>query len=131
MLDTTRDFEGVAMAMDELLEEEFVRGRVAPSLSHCDEDTERRIADTLPPRTLSPGYYKLAQYCFWLRDRLTAGTVSRRCLAFEAEGIAVAERVKSEFLVRHPKCSACGALQDSRFSQSCHACHAKFTKGDD
>jgi hypothetical protein len=124
--DVTRDPQGISVALAELLEESFCRSRVA--CDFADEGTAQRIDSSMPQRTLSPGYYKVASFLFWLEERVKARTITAGFLAFEMEGVAQVTAARGEFATKHPKCNACGAAQDSRFAAECHACHAKFTR---
>jgi hypothetical protein len=126
--DVERDPKGIAIALAELLEESFASSRVASSFETADEETERRITASLPLRTLSPGYYKLATYLFWLSERVQPRALCGQLAMFEMEGMIAVQQARQEQLVKHPKCSACGALQDGKFAAQCHACHAKFKR---
>lgn len=126
--DTTRDPKGLALALAELLEEGFVRARVI--CDHADEYTQRRIESAIPQRTLSPGYYHMAEHFLWLSRRMKLRALSSALLAFEMEGLAMVETAEAEFASKHPTCSACGARQDTRWNTECHACHVKFRRGE-
>lgn len=129
--DVTRDQDGLAIALGELLEESFARSRVGGQ--YADAYTRDRIAASLPQRTLSPGYYRMAEHFFWLERRvkahaLAASNLVTQFFAFEMEGLVLADAAHDEFSSKHPKCSGCGAHQDSRFASECHACRASFRR---
>lgn len=126
-IDVTRDSVGLKQALGELLEESYAFSRVRRTLDRSsDESRERQIA-RLPGRSLSPGYYKLAEYIFWLEERIKAGIRFDRLDAFEMEGLTMLLRARGDFEYNHPTC-ACGAHQDSRFELQCHACGIEFQK---
>jgi hypothetical protein len=131
MFDMVRDMEGVRMALGEIFEEDFTRARLLRHLDGADEATRQRMASQVPQRTLSPGYYALADHLLRLEEEMAAHLpVSPSSLLwFEARGMVMVRRARNLFEGQHPKCSACGALQGSRFSVECDVCGAKFRKG--
>lgn len=128
-IDVTRDLEGIQQAIADLLEEAFVWSRVAPSMDGAAEGTRERMMGTLPPRKLSPGYYRIAQYLLWLEERIRVCVPVSWLPAADADGLCVLARARAQFENNHPTCSVCGAPQDSRFATSCHQCGAEFKRG--
>jgi hypothetical protein len=133
--DVARDPKGLELAMAEILEEDFCSERVRGMMDAADEETELRVATSLPRRTLSPGYYKMAVYLFWLEARIKAGAFMpggsaalSGLLAFEMEGVSQVVRARNEHQGKHPRCQGCGAAQDSRFSVECYSCRMKFRR---
>jgi hypothetical protein len=128
-IETTRDVEGLKQALRELLEEAFSLSRVEKSMEGANEAAQQRMLASLPPRTLSPGYYKAAEYLLWLEQHLEVGAPAGTMVAWEADGLCVVARARDEFEREHPACGACGALQDSRWMAKCCACGAEFRRG--
>lgn len=131
MIDVVRDLEGVRMAIEEILEQGYVRSRVAQEIDGADEATRARMEDRIPPRTLSPGYYVFAEHLLEIEARRAAGAsyALADLAGFEWDGLDVAGRARNAFKGRHPACSACGANQQNRFPVKCHACGADFRRG--
>jgi hypothetical protein len=48
--------------------------------------------------------------------------------SFEAAGLVCLVRARAIFKGKHPPCSACGALQSTRYAPECDACGAKFRR---
>jgi hypothetical protein len=127
-IDVTRDAEGLRQAITELLEQGFAQGRVARSLDDSDDDGRERIFGSLPPLTLSPGYYKRAEYLLWLEKCKKSGLASGDFSLAEADGLMAVAEARAEFERNHPPCGVCGALQDSPFAPSCHKCGTEFAR---
>ncbi len=127
-IDSTRDAEGLRMALVELLELSFVHSRSCRSIDSATEECGERIFGSLPPLTLSPGYYKRAEFLLWLEAQKKLGTVSAPWALSEAQGLEAAAAARSEFERLHPPCGVCSALQDSPFATSCRACGTEFLK---
>lgn len=125
-IDVTRDGEGLRQAISELLEQGFAHSRVARSLLDADEDSRERMFGSLPVLTLSPGYYKRAEFLLWLEKQKQIGVVSAPWQLSEAQGLAAVADARSQFERCHPPCGVCGALQDSPFAGSCCACGTEF-----
>lgn len=128
VIDVTRDREGLEQAILGLLEEGFAFSRVRSSLCDAAEDTFDRLMNSIPPRTLSPGYYKLGEYLLWLESILRASVSPKDFASFEAEGLVLISRARRTFESNHPACGACGAHQDSAFATQCHNCGVEFGK---
>lgn len=132
MIDVVQDAEGVRIALEEIFEEDFTRAGVG-NMVNASEETRKRLADNLPARTLSPGYYDFAAHLLWLEDERKAGIafVENALAAFEVRGLVALGRARNAFDSRHPKCSSCGARQQNRFAVECIGCGVKFRrKGD-
>ena len=127
-IETTRDAEGLRQAVLELLERGFAQGRVARTLDDCDDDGRERISDSLPPLTLSPGYYKLAEYFLWLDRAKKCELIEGAFTVTEADGLLAVSDARGEFERNHPACGICGALQESPFATSCHKCGTDFVQ---
>jgi hypothetical protein len=127
-IDVTRDMEGLRQAISELLEQGFAQARVTRSLDDSDDDGRERIFGSLPALTLSPGYYKAAEYLFWLEKCKKTGLAEGAFTLPEAEGLMALGEARAEFERNHPPCGVCSALQDSPFATSCHKCSAEFTR---
>lgn len=128
MIDVTRDAEGLRQALSELLEESFARARVTRSLDDSSEECAERIYRSLPPLTLSPGYYKRAQYLLMLEKLKEAGLLSSGFTLSESEGLIALAEARSAFERNHPPCGVCSAFQDSQFETSCRKCGTQFMK---
>ena len=127
-IDVTRDQEGLRQAVLELLERGFVEARTSGSLDAADDASSERIFGSLPPLTLSPGYYKRAEYLLWLDEQKKIGVLEMHFILAEAEGLAAVAQARSQFERSHPPCGVCGALQDSPFATSCSKCGTEFLK---
>jgi hypothetical protein len=127
-IDVWKDSEGVRMALEEIFEEDFARGRLRRELAQADDDTAARMESRLPKRTLACGYYRYADYLLQLDAEHRAGIPYSRgdLSAMEAEGLVALDRARGAFESHHPACSACGARQQNKFGVECHACGAKF-----
>jgi hypothetical protein len=130
VIDVANDAEGVRMALEEIFEEDYVRSRVGRESGGASEQTRERLAAQVPPRTLSPGYYSFALHLLWLEDERNAGIgfSADALAAFEVRGLVALGRARAAFDGRHPKCGACGASQQNRFSPECHSCGIKFRR---
>lgn len=123
-IDVTRDSEGLLQALGELLEEEFAFSRVRHQFEEAGDYDREHILEGLPPRTLSPGYYRWGAYVIWLDARIASLAFTRLDMR-EVDGLVALQRARAEWESKHPKC-ACGAHQDSRFASCCHACGLEF-----
>lgn len=129
MFDVARDAEGLKQAIEGLLEEGFAYSRIALPLESSDDEGRDRLLRTLPERNLSEGYYKLGQYLLWLEQHLRSASIDLdKGEALEVDGLCVLSAARREFEHKHPPCGGCGALQDTRFVGSCHACGIEFRK---
>ena len=126
-IDVTRDLEGLLQALGEVLEQDFAFARVRRSFEQSGDEDRDHVLQSLPPRTLSPGFYKWAEYIVWLDERLKAGMIVTRMASSEVEGLVTLDRARRKWEYDHPAC-ACGAHQESRFSQKCHSCGLEFRK---
>jgi len=126
--EVTRDEEGLRQAIIELLEQGFAHGRVARSLDDSDGDGRDRILGSLPPLTLSPGYYKRAEYLLWLEKCKKYALIDGPFTVMEADGLMAVADARAEFERNHPPCGICGVFQDSPFATSCHKCGTEFIK---
>jgi hypothetical protein len=126
-IDVTRDLEGLGQALDEVLNQDFAFSRVRRSFEESEGADRDHVLASLPPRTLSPGYYRWADYIVWLAERLKDGITVRYMDMCEVEGLVALDRARLRFDCDHPTC-ACGAHQESRFSQKCHSCGLEFRK---
>jgi hypothetical protein len=123
------DEEGMKRAIVEMMEESFVRERLAGQMLGADEEhRQKAIARQMPERTLSEGYYKVGAYLCWLSRQMEAGVPPEALLSFEAVGLRAVEDARLAFRNAHPSCGGCGALQDGRFSVRCHECGMEFRK---
>jgi hypothetical protein len=125
-IDITRDGEGLRQALSELLEHSFASSRVARSLLDADEGSQERMFGSLPQLTLSPGYYKRAEFLLWLEKQKEIGVVAAPWAHSEAVGLMAVKEARSIFERNHPPCGICSALQDSPFALSCCACGTEF-----
>lgn len=129
-IDATRDGEGLCQAIGELLERSYAHGRTFRGL---DEDElggeqEERMFNSLPRLTLSPAYYKRAEYLLWLERAKKGGLIRDEFSLAEADGLMAVAEARAKFEREHPPCGVCGALQDSPFATSCRACPTEFMK---
>ncbi len=127
-IDTAYDVEGLSQALSELLENGFAQARVTRSLDDSDDEGRDRISGSLPPLTLSPGYYKLAEYFLWLEKCKDNDLIKGAFTLAESEGLIAVAEARAQFERNHPPCGACGALQDSPFATGCHKCGAEFMR---
>lgn len=128
--DVARDTEGVELALEEVFEEDFVRSIVERESGTADRHTRQRMESAIPPRTLSPGYYRWALHLLALDNERRAGIVfgARDLAAIEASGLVAADRARGSFRRKHPECNLCGALQPNRFGRECCGCGVKFQR---
>ena len=125
---TTCDAEGLRQAISELLEQAYAGARVSRSLDDSDDDGRERIFGSLPPLTLSPGYYKCAEYLLWLEKCKNTGLAQSDFTMAEASGLMAVAEARAEFERNHPPCGVCGALQESVFATTCCKCGTEFTR---
>lgn len=126
-IDVTRDGEGLRQALGEMLERGFAQSRIARSLDDASDGGERMFG-SLPPLTLSPGYYKRAEYLLWLDKIRNAGITRDGYTLAEAEGLVAVVEARAEFERNHPPCGICGALQETPFATSCCKCGTEFAR---
>jgi hypothetical protein len=129
-IDVTRDADGLRQALGEMLERGFAQSRVSRSLDDSDESGGERIFGSLPPLTLSPGYYKRAEYLLWLEKCKNGGLLEEMggLTMAEADGLLAVADARAEFERNHPPCGVCGALQESPFATSCCKCNTQFAR---
>ncbi len=127
-IDATHDAEGLRQAIGEILERGFAQARTFRGRDDLGEEQESRMYGTLPPLTLSPGFYRRSDYLLWLERAKKSGLVQEEFSLAEAEGLMAVAEARSEFERNHPPCGVCGALQDSPFAGSCHKCGVEFMK---
>ena len=127
-IDVRYDAVGLSQALSELLEQGFAQARVTRSLDDSDDDGKDRICGSLPQLTLSPIYYKRAQYLLWLEKCKSTGLAQGDFTMDEADGLITVAEARSQFERNHPPCGVCSALQDSPFATSCHKCGAEFVR---
>lgn len=128
-IQTARDAEGLKIALRELFEEAFCREAIGSMMQKADLDTRTRAEEDLPERSLSPGYYRRAEYLLDLASAIESGaTYSADVLTRDdVHGLQALRRAKHEFECDHPACS-CGIRQHNRFVTECRSCHAKFVE---
>ncbi|QNI34537.1 hypothetical protein H7849_11940 [Alloacidobacterium dinghuense] len=128
MIDVARDAEGVRKALEEIFEEDFVRARIDRESAGATPETKERMQRQIPRRTLSPGYYRVAEYLLAIDAERRAGIVFslRDLCCWEVDGLVALDRARGAYESRHPACSACGARQDTRFNRECSNCGVKF-----
>ena len=121
-----RDAEGLKIALREIFEEAFLR-EASGGMDGATASTMARIAEEMPQRSLSPGYYTRAEYLLDLATAIECGVgYSAEVLGRDdALGLQALKRARNEFERDHPACS-CGARQHSRFISQCRRCGAKF-----
>ncbi len=127
-IDVWHDTEGVRMALEEIFEEDYARGRLHRELEQADDATAERMEARLPKRSLAWGYYKFAEHLLRLQSEIRAGVgcAARDLAACEVAGLLACETARRTFESHHPACSGCGARQQNRFGVECHGCGAKF-----
>jgi hypothetical protein len=128
LFDVMRDQEGIRLACIELLEESFIRSLVSSSYATGTAESQARMESAVPPREMSPGYYRCADYMMWLEERCTVARLN--LLAFESDGLVQFKGARSEFGFRHPSCGGCGTRQEQHFFASCRGCGMKFQRSD-
>lgn len=130
MIDVVYDAEGVRIALEEIFEEDYVRARIGRESEGASEETRIRMANQIPPRTLSPGYYDFAAHLLFLDSEHKAGIgfSAKDLTSYEARGIVVLGRARAAFEGRHPACGSCGVRQINRFSTECVGCGIKFRR---
>ncbi len=104
------------------------QNRVEPLSCHIEDDGRERIEGSLPTLTLSPGYYKRAEYLLWLEKCKNTGLADGDFTLAESEGLMAVAEARAQFERNHPPCGVCSALQDSPFSTSCHKCGTEFMR---
>lgn len=127
-VDVTRDAAGLVKAVSELLERGYAASRISRSLDSSDESCGERMFGSLPQLTLSPGYYKRAEYLLWLEKCRKNGLSESALSLAEAEGLMAVAQARGEFERNHPPCGVCGALQETTFATSCCKCGIEFMK---
>ncbi|MGO8759364.1 MAG: hypothetical protein ACLQG3_14690 [Terracidiphilus sp.] len=129
-IDVTRDMEGLRQALSEMLERGYAQSRVSRSLDSADENGGERIFGSLPGITLSPGYYKRAEYLLWLEKCKSTGLLDQMggLTMPEADGLMAVAEARAEFERNHPPCGVCGARQESPFATSCCKCNTEFVR---
>ena len=129
-IDVTRDMYGLRQALSEMLERGFAQSRISRSLDSSDEGGGDRMFGSLPPLTLSPGYYKRADYLLWLEKCKNAGLLEQMggLTMAEADGLLAVAETRAAFERSHPPCGVCGARQESPFATSCCKCNTEFTR---
>jgi hypothetical protein len=130
VIDVVRDREGVRQAIEALLEEDLVRARIDRELPNAAPETRERMLGQIPPRRISPGYFRWAEHLLRLEAEREAGVgfSARDLAAFECDGLVALVRARAEFRNRHPPCSGCGTFQENRFSAQCCGCGVKFRR---
>ncbi len=130
MIDVARDSEGVRKALEEIFEEDFLRGRLLDESEGAAERTRERLLRQIPARTLSPGYYAWCAHLLCLEEERKAGVVflARELAAVELVGLRLLLEARGGFEGRHPDCGACGARQPNRFGKKCCGCGAEFRR---
>lgn len=130
MIDVARDETGILQAIGEILEEDFLRGRLQEEAAGAGERTRQRLLDQVPRRTLSPGYYAWAAHLLQLQDEHDAGVLfaASELAAVEGRGLSLLAQAKRRFAAFHPECGACGARQPNRFGVKCCGCGAEFRR---
>lgn len=128
--DPARDTKGLAIAIREILEEDFARGEIERQAEQASAATRARLLAQIPPRTLSPGYYRFADHLLWIEGEHRAGIIlaARELAAVEAIGLRTLIRARSDFEYAHPACGGCGVRQRHRFCVECSACGIKFRR---
>lgn len=129
-IDVTRDMDGLRQALGEMLERGFAQSRVSRSLDFADAAGGERIFESLPALTLSPGYYKQAEYLLWLEKCKNAGLTEAMggLTMSEADGLLAVADARAEFERNHPPCGMCGARQENPFATSCCKCNTEFVR---
>jgi hypothetical protein len=127
-IDVTRDQAGLRTAVREMLERSFAESRVRRSMFDAGDEGAERIYGSLPPLTLSPGYYRRAEFLLWLEKRKEQGLVAAPWLLAESDGLVAVAEARGEFERLHPSCGVCGALQESQFATSCCGCGTQFAR---
>jgi len=127
--DVTDNGEALAQAIGEQLEEQFAFGRMRKTLEMSEGADRDHALASLPERTLSPGYYRWAEYLLWLEERLEIFTIPQwASLAFcEMSGLVLLRRERQAWEARHPACP-CGSRMESRFVPVCPQCGLDFRK---
>ena len=130
MINVVYDAEGVRMALEEIFEEDYARARITRDSQSAGEETRIRLANQIPPPTLSPGYYDFASHLLFLDEEHKAGVelTARNLMSYEARGLVVLGRARAAFESRHPACGSCGVRQQNRFSVECSGCGVKFRR---
>ena len=127
-IDATRDAEGLVKAVSELLERGYATAWISRSFDSSDESGSERMFGSLPQLTLSPGYYKRAEYLLWLEKCKSNGLAESEFTLAEAEGLMAVAQARATFERNHPPCGVCGALQETMFAMSCCKCGVEFMK---
>jgi hypothetical protein len=129
IFDPATDQHGMAIALREILNEDFERSEIDRQAEHASEQTRAALYRAIKPRSLSPGYYRAAEHLLRLEAEQKAALPWGTLLAFESNGLLTLHRVRLEFQYDHPACSACGVRQRHRFAVQCAGCGIKFRKG--
>jgi ribosomal protein L40E len=127
MIDGRRDFKGLRLAAAEM----YIEWYLERDREHDMRDIPpERVAEALasyPSRKLSPGYYRWAEYLFWLRNVCSLDGCRLELLADEAEGLLVLAEAEREFRRTHAPCFKCGDFNDTGASY-CRRCGVKFAE---
>ena len=127
-IDVTRDAVGLRQAIGEMLELGYAQSRVMRSLDDAGDEGRERIFGSMPPLTLSPGYYRRAEYLLWLEKCKSAGLAEGAFTLAEADGLIAVAEARAEFERNHPPCGVCGARQETPFATSCCKCNTEFAR---
>ena len=129
-----RDMDGVRIALGELLEESFQRGRIVQAAEHKNTPAlrDRYFAEQMEAgtrkRTLASGYYSFCMHLFRLDTEREAGLPLdiATLAAFEGEGLRTLAAARAAHRAKHPPCSRCGLEQETRFHPKCTGCGVQF-----
>ena len=123
-----RDADGLQQAVRTLFEEALVLHRQESTLENASAEQRARLADELPERELSPGYFRRAAYLLELSTTLELGVPVDPASITRADvlGLTAVRSARSSYERDHPACPACGERQDNRWMPECFRCHTKF-----
>jgi hypothetical protein len=127
--DVTQDRKALTLAIGELLEDQFAFSRVRRIFESADGDDRDHALASLPDRTLSPGFYRWAEYLIWLEERIKVAPIPTWATlsGCEMDGLVLLKNERRAWESRHPACP-CGSRMESRFVPACPECGLEFRK---
>jgi hypothetical protein len=130
VIQVEKDTEGLQEALSALFEESFIFGLNESVMRNASTSVRVRLADEMPPRTLSPGYYRRAQYLLNLERSIEIGCTydAHSLTRDDVAGLEALHLARNNFEREHFPCGRCGARQHNRFITTCRSCDAKFTR---
>ena len=130
LIHVERDTEGLHQALVCLFEEALIlhRSQGARERAADDPETLARLDADIPPREISPGYFRRAAYLLDLSTALELGipTEPTEILHTDVLGLTAVKGARAAYEREHPACPSCGERQDNPWMKQCFHCQTKF-----